>query len=292
MKLGYEKEVKKTLQYALNIYSKHRTLTTTITKDAKPLHMFEYSPDSLPMLLRSLRQAKAHDLAKTYEPFIEEQTRWYLNNVMDEKTNLVNNNKWSSMKDNFRRFSSCYDNSMLAMLSDELDILKLANPFKTFKIKQKMREALWSGQYFYDDSKKKRYISGDANTFPYWCGVFKDPKMFAKSLESIQKAGLDKPWPLKYTRVKMRSVFPMNILLPDYEQDTIWMHLGLCFLDVVKKHDEKLFMEYYHKYTELIEKHGTFLELYDKAGKPYKRRLYITDEGMIWAAKYLEWKSG
>jgi len=207
MKLGYEKEVRKTLQYTLNIYSRNKTLTTTITKEAKSLHMFAYSPDSLPMLLKSLREAKTHDLIETYKPFIEEQTRWYLNHVMDEKTKLVNNRKWSSMKDNFRRYSSCYDNSMLAMLSEELDKLKLANPFKTFKIKQKMREALWSGQYFYDDMKRKRYIAGDANTFPYWCGVFKDPKMIKKSIESIRKAGLDRPWPLKYTRIIMR---PMN----------------------------------------------------------------------------------
>jgi len=289
MKLGYKKEVHNTLQYALNIYSKTNILATTIADD-KPLHIYYYSPDSLPMLLRCIREAKADDLIEVYKPFFDLQVDYYFDKIFDFETGLVRAGKFSSMKDNVKHNSSCYNNCMLSMLSDELDYFKLRNPFKSYDIKAKIMENLWNGDYFFDDMNKGRYVAGDANTFPFWCNVTDDKKIFKKAITAIQRAGLDKPWPLKYTRenVKPSILFPLNILLPDYETDTIWMHLGLCFLDVVKKFDKKLFKIYINKYTKLIEKHKNFLEIYNPDGSIFIKTLYASDESMIWAAKYLE----
>jgi hypothetical protein len=114
--------------------------------------------------------------------------------------------------------------------------------------------------------------------------------MLKTVIGSIKKAGLDRPWPLKYTnkKVKATHVFPFNIMLPDYETDSIWMHLGLCYLDIVRMYDQKLFKRYIDKYSALIEKNRNFLELFNPDGSVFIKRLYVADESMLWAAKYLE----
>ncbi len=289
VKLGYRDEVNKTLQYALNIYSSNRTLSTTITPDNIPVHMHHYSPDSLPMLLRSLREAGANELAEIYRPFIEEQVDYYYRNVLDPDTGLVRPGKFSSMKDNFKRQSACYDNCMLAMLSAELDTQGLPNPFRQYNYKKLIRDNFWNGKFFHDDLINKGYVAGDANTFPFWCGVFDESEMFASCLGQIRKTGLDAPWPLKYTKVQVPgTMFPYRLLTPDYETNTVWMHLGLCFMDVVKSHDRKMFDKYIGMYREVIEKNGNFLELFNPDGSFFIKRLYASDESMLWAAKYME----
>lgn len=291
IKLGYKKEVHKTLQYALTVFSREHTLSTTISSDDRPVHIFHYSPDSLPMLLNSLRISKADELVETYKPFLEEQIDYYFAKVFDNDTGMIQYGRFSSMKDNSSRSSSCYDNCMLAMLSDELSRLKLKNPFQSYDFKQILLENFWNGRFFFDDLKKKHYVAGDANTFPFWCGVIKDKKIFSAALKSVQDAGLDSPFPLKYTSKRVESpIFPLNILLPDYETDSIWIHLGLCFIESVMKFDKKLGKKYLDMYTKNIEEQMNFTELFDSEGKPFVRRLYATDDTMIWAAKYLELK--
>jgi hypothetical protein len=287
MKLGYKEEVHKTLQYALNIYSRNRTLSTTITRDHKPLHVFDYSPDSLPLLLRSLRLAKSDDLLETYRPFIESQVRFYFDYVLDHETGLVRKGHFSSMKDNHRRVSSCYDNCMVSLLKDELLEAGLDNPF-AYDYRCLIKKHLWNGRYFFDDRRRKTYISGDAQVFPFWCGVIDDKRMFESCRKEIDKAGLDKPFPLMYTSGKVqRPLFPLNLVLPDYETDTIWMNLGLCWMDVIRKYDGARYRQYRDSLLGLVQKHGTFIELYDPDGKPFVRSIYSADEGMLWAAKLI-----
>jgi hypothetical protein len=289
IKLGYRKEILKTLQYALNLFSNNRKITTTISKENIPVHMHHYSPDSLPLLLKSLRLAKANELIEIYKPFLEEQIDYYYENVLDYETNLVRYGRFSSMKDNAKRKSSCYDNCMMAMLSDELDNLKLKNPFKHINLKQLIKDKFWNGRYFFDDLTAQEYVAGDANTFPFWCEIFDDEEMFNSVLKQIKKNNLDKPWPLKYTsNFKPNLMFPLNIILPDYETDTNWMHLGLCYMDVVKKFDKKLFDVYIKKYTQLIVKNKNFLEIFNPDGSHFFKTLYVSDESMLWSAYYLD----
>jgi hypothetical protein len=76
----------------------------------------------------------------------------------------------------------------------------------------------------------------------------------------------------------------------DYERDPIWMHLGLCFLDVVKRYDGKSFSQYLMQYKSLIEKHKNFIEVYDAKGAPFHTKFYHADESMLWVSKYLALK--
>ncbi|MFW6014686.1 MAG: hypothetical protein ACOCQG_05910 [Candidatus Nanoarchaeia archaeon] len=291
--LGYKQEVKKTLKYALSIFSRHNVIATTITPDEKPIHIFDYSPDSLPLLLRTIRVSNSKDLLKEYSVFLESKTMEYFNEVFDTKRGLVRKDKiFSSIKDNAKRISSCYDNCMLAMLSDELNKLKLNNPFKDFKIKENIKKNFWQGKYFLDDLSGKDYITGDAQVYPFWCGVFSDKEIFNQANWSIQSIGLDTPVPLKYTidDKNTKLIFPLNLILGDYETNTIWLHLGLCYLDVISKFEKDQLEIYMDKFKDIIEKHQTFPEILEPDASIYKRFHYVSDEGMLWAAKFLNLK--
>lgn len=289
IKLGYKKRVIKTLKYALDKFSKQK-LTTTITASGKAIDIFRYSPDSLALLIYSLRKANAYDLIKKYKKFLNKEIKRFYNVVLDKEKGIVKSNKvFGSIKDNAIRSSSVYDNCMLGLLADELKKIKiLDNPFKKYNFRKTIKETFWNGSYFKEDLKSN-VVAGDANTFPFWTGLFKNKKMFKSCLKKIQENKLDKPFPLRYTnkRYKEKHSF-IDSLVPNYEGDTCWIHLGLCFMDVVKKYDKKLLKKYVKQYSDNLIKYKNFLEIYDKEGKPYKSMFYYSDESISWCAGFLE----
>ncbi|MBW2995726.1 hypothetical protein KY332_00325 [Candidatus Woesearchaeota archaeon] len=288
LKLGYKKEVRKTLEYAMEIYFK-QGLKTTITPKGKAVDIFMYSPDTLAYLIRSLRVAKAKDLAEKYRNFLAKEVKKFNDLVIDKETGLVREDKYfGSMKDEAKRRGSCYDNIMAAMLSNELDKLGLFNPFKKYDFKKAIKHLFWTGEYFIDDLKgNKKIVTGDANVFPFWSNVFDNNVMVKKAIKKIQGAKLDVPFPLKYSSVKEHEFIFVNMFVPNYETNTCWMHMGPLYVQVVKQVDKKKARRYKKKYKEIIEKHHNFLELFDEHGKPFKSKFYYADEGMLWAANYL-----
>ena len=70
--------------------------------------------------------------------------------------------------------------------------------------------------------------------------------MIWDSIIMIQKYGLDRPIPVKYSEKpqKEKEMFPMKILAPNYEGNTCWSHLGLIYLYVVKKINKHLLDNY------------------------------------------------
>ncbi|MFP4111367.1 MAG: hypothetical protein ACLFPQ_02495 [Candidatus Woesearchaeota archaeon] len=296
VKLGYRHEVTTTLHWALEIYEKWDVLTTTITTDKKPIHVFDYASDTLPLLLRTIRITKAKFLANQFKDFINKQIRYYYDNVLDKQLGLVDPNKsFSSMRDHYNRKSCMYDNSMMAMIPIELEHLrkmgiKLVDPFRKWNFSKVIRDRFWVGTHFLDDLTHDHHIATDANVFPYYCGIFNDSKMIWDSVMMIKKYKLDKPIPAKYTEKqhKSKEMFPINMLAPNYEGDTCWAMLGLLFLYVIRMISKHMVDYYLDVFSEAIEKYGTFLELYDAKGKPYKKTFYKTDEGMLWAAMYLD----
>jgi len=287
VKIGYKKQAQKTLKYALEVYEKNNKISTTISHNHKPFNVFTFSPDSLPFLIRSLIITNSKSLIKKHKKFLEKQTKLYFKTVIDKDTGLVKKRFFSSMKDNSRRKSSCYDNCMVGMLSNDLNTLKLKNPFKKYDYEKLIIENFWTGDYFKDDLETD-YVAGDANVFPFWCGLINNKEMFKKTLKSIKQHKLDKPFPLKYTstnRHRFNSI--LSYLINNYQGSTIWMNIGLCFLDVVKKYDKKQADIYIKQYDKIIKKQKNFLELYFSDGKPYNVFLYKSDESIIWASKYV-----
>ena len=114
--------------------------------------------------------------------------------------------------------------------------------------------------------------------------------MLKASIDSIRKEGLDKPFPIKYTSARHKGMkFSIgNLFAPNYEVNSIWMHMGPLYVRLVKKINKKLFEQYLKKYTQLIETHKNFLEVFSFDGQPFKTTFYKTDESMLWASLYLD----
>ncbi|MEM4267457.1 MAG: hypothetical protein QXK37_01355 [Candidatus Woesearchaeota archaeon] len=286
--LGYEEEVHKTLEYVLHVFSTNKKICTTITSSGKPLDVFKYAPDSLAFLLYSLRISKANDLVEVYKPFLEAEAEKFASEVIHRETGLINLKSYSSMKDHSSRRSSCYDNCMAAMIKQELASLRIKNPLAKYDYQQLIKLNFWHGTHF-DDELYSNVVSGDANVFPYWCRVFSDVGMVMKSIKAIEEQELDKPIPLKYTKSRAggRKSSIAYLFAPNYEGNTIWLNIGLCYLDLLLLYDKAKLKIHLESIARIIEKNHNFLEVLNQDCTPYKSLFYHADEGMIWAAKFL-----
>ncbi len=231
LNLGYRENVVKTLEFALDVYSKNNNVTTTIYNDSVVDFPY-YTPESVAYLLHSLRLAGAKELLLKHKFFLDKEIRKAFIDSFDKDKGIVIKNKYfSSMKDNALRSSSVYNNLMVAMLSNDIDYFKLYNPFKSYNFKKIIKDKFWNGSYFLDDLSGLDYVSGDANVFPYWTGLFDSKKMIKLSLDAIYNDGLDKPFPLKYTKEKAGKYLLLHsILVPNYEGNAIWTNIGQCLI--------------------------------------------------------------
>ena len=288
--LGHRDKIVKTLEYAMAIYSKHGKITQVISPKGIPFEFPYYSSDALPFILRSLNAAKAKGLIAKYKEFLNYEIGRYYELVFDEKTGLAKKeSKIAGMRDHALRVSPCYHNCMIAMLKNEIQKAGLNNPFKKFDFKKIIKEMFWKDGYFIDDLSGNHFVTGDANVFPFWCNIFEDRKMMQSMMKKIRENGLDYPFPLRYYHAKGRhqKMIWQEIFVGDWENDTAWLHLGLCFLDVVKMADSQMYEFYLHKYAGLVEHYGNLMEVFTEKARPFETMFYSADEGMLWSSKLL-----
>ncbi|MFH1174593.1 MAG: hypothetical protein V1725_05635 [archaeon] len=289
LKRGYAKQVHATLEYALLHFSAANKITTAITPDGVPFDYPRKGIDSLAFLIHALRMSKAKKLVKQHSAFLEGQIKEYAVLVRDC---LIRDDVFlSSINDSIRRASACYDNCMLAMLNQDCTILGLRHPFTTTK--EHILKEFWNGEYFFEDRTKKSIVSGDANVFPFWCGIINDRALAKKVIARLAKERLDSPFLLKYTTgQKHHDILATNLFAHNYEGDTVWGHLGLCYLDVLHTFDKKRFAQQLTAITKLVEHNQNFLEVFNADGTPYNTPFYYADEGMLWSAKLLGYLRG
>ena len=288
MKLGYEEEVQKTLRYALLRFKKANKITTTITPHGRVYDFPNFAVDSLPWFIHSLKISKFpyYD----HKEFLNKEIEKFFEKVINQQTGLVKPEEtFSSIKDFAVRKSSCYDNCLVALLAQDLKQMKnLKNPFLKYDYPSLIARHFWNGQYFYDDLTQSPYVAGDANLFPFLFGLIGDEEKLKMVLGQIQKAGLDFPFPLKYTASREGINFiSQEIFFRNYESNTIWTHLGPLFIKLIQTVDKEKAAEYKQKYTEWIEKNKNYLEVFTPEGLPFKTPFYHCDSGMLWAANYL-----
>ncbi len=284
IKLGYRQEVLVTLAYALKQFEKHNIVTTTINPKGQPFDFPVFAADSLPSLIYSLYKAKATQLLRTYKQFLEEKAEEYYD-IIDFKTGLVKPKHFSSIKDHAIRKTSCYDCCMAGWLAAILKKLRWKSRLDKYNYPKIIKKYFWTGTYFLNDLSGEKAVCGDANIFPFWTGLF-DKKLLGKTINHLQK--LAKPAPLRYSTKKFKEGrIIYSIFAPNYEGTTIWAHLGMIYLHTIRKRYPKLAREGKKKYSELIEKYGNFIEVYNPNLKPYQSLFYYADTGMIWAANYL-----
>jgi hypothetical protein len=287
LKLGYRKEALKTLAYALNAFHKAGAVTTTINPQGMPFDFPCFAPDSLAFLMRALNAARARKLIGQHQEFLQEELEKYVRLVIDSATGLVRDAPFSSMKDGAFRKQSAYDTAMVGMLSRELDKAGIEHHLPDMR--KALLDRYWAGSYFLDDLSGVHHVAGDAQVFPFWTGVIKDKGLMKKSLDAVHRAGLDVPFPLKYTAHGIRpDVWEQRLFTPNYEGNTIWAHMGLLYIQLLNKVDRRKAQAYIERYKDLVERYQTFLEVYEPDGtKPYSSLAYVADESMLWAANLL-----
>ncbi len=292
LRLGYKDECIKSIKFALGSYQKHGRITTTITKHGYAYDFPNYAADSLPYLIRNIRILADKDMLYTYEKFLNQQIEHYYNMVIDRRTGLVRKDKhFSSIKDHALRSSPCYSNVMAGMLAVDLNrIAILNNPFKEHNYRRLIWENFWTGEYFLDDLSGKKYIAGDANIFPFWSSLFNEKPLLKYAINKIREAGLDHPFPLKYTGVLNEDLKMIHAsrLARNYEGTAVWTHMGPLYIKLVKEVYPQKAKEYVEKYSRVIEKFGTYLEVFETNAQPYHSRFYYADEGMLWASMFLD----
>ncbi len=308
-KLGYEDYAKKTLNFVLNQYQKHKKITTTVTKD----DVFDYpnyGMDSLPCLIDSIRILD-YKLSDFQVKFIKKELDKYYKNI--ENKMVTPKKHFSNLSDHKIRRSSTYSNSMYYLLLKALDELneKYGYGLKLKDNPEEVKNAILSRLYnkkegyFYDDIQKKPFVSGDAQIFPFRVGMIDDVEMFKKAIKNIYKNKLNEKLALRYHNPELfqnYNIFehlknvitnPKNqpqyhfssLLCHEYQTDPYWGLLGINYLDALMKmhqktHDDFIFNELKKetiRWKELIEKYGDMFELYQE-NKDRKKIRFIYEK--------------
>lgn len=290
IKLGYKKQCVQTIDYALAKFKEHKHITTSITPKGKPINFPKYTPESLALIIYCLNKLNNKKLVDKYKQFLERETLYVFNRSINKKTGLVTKKEdYFSCRDHVKRYSACYDNTMIGLLNKCLSKLKLKNPFKKYNYEKLLIKYFWKKDHFIDDLSGIKDITGDANSAPYRFLLTdkKYNKMLIKSIRIIRKLKLDYPFPIKYSTNKIAKRNIADFFAKDYETDSIWPHVAYNYLFAVKRVNKNLLKKYLIAYKKQIEKHKTFPEVYDKNGKIFRSFFYFCDEAMLWCANHI-----
>jgi len=287
--LGHRDRVLATLSYAFERWSRAGRITVAITPSGRPFDFPSYpSLDSIAYVFNTLRLVHAKDLVEQHRPFLKSQVRWVASLVQDD--GLPRPIRFSGMRDYAIRQQSCYDTAALGLLSRCLDDLRLQNPLPSASRYAKLLKShFWTGRHFRDDLSGKDVVTADANIYPFWWGIIKSGKMLKSAVRSLQSEGLDVPFPLKYVRSKSREdkMLWMERFVSGWERDAIWSHMAMPYIELLASFDKRRAKEHLRSYASLIERHGTYVEVFAPSGEPFKTPFYVADEGMLWASQFL-----
>ena len=287
--VGYTKRGKATVRYALQQYEKAGKVTTHLSPEGKALNFPNaYSPDSFAYFLIALRVFGGKKLAKEHEPFLQSEVDRFCEETLDEEGNIIRKTHLVGMRDHAVRDASCYDTVMAGVVQRECETLGLDYRFPDVDYSKRLVRDYWNGEWFNDD-KSNQTLTADANIYPFWHGLVKDTNKLRKVIKHMREKKMDQPHPIKYvaTRKEKGKTIWQNILVPGWEADCVWPMSGLPFIDIVSQADKKQAKRYHKQYRQLLEKHGTLIEVLTTEGKPYSSIFYSADEGMIWSAHWL-----
>jgi hypothetical protein len=181
---------------------------------------------------------------------------------------------------------------MLALLGRLLERAPgLPRPLAGHDVAETMRRQLWTGDAF-RDSLDRTYPSGDANIWPFFFNLFEDREMWRRAFGVLEAGGFTSPVPLRYfpRRIPEAELPVPRLFTPNYQGDPSWTQLGPVYLHLLAQIDRAKMEQHRAAMATMIARDANYLEIYTTAGRPYRGRafLYHADEGMIWAAMYLD----
>ncbi len=285
------------LDWAMGVFTRRKShITTTIHFFDRPVDVYEYGVDSLPLFLAALRAAEADDLVERYRGWLEAEVAYFAERVVDPSTGLVRaDRKFSAHRDTVVNRSNAYGNSMVALLSNVLQQTGWAQdpmtPWLDGDSGRILMDHFWKGDRFID-ALGDDVVSGEANVWPFWTGAVKDPAVLGAALDTLDREGFTKPYPLRYetSRRPQIEVWLTRHLLPDYQGSTVWTSLGAMYLQLMRAVDPARAAREIERYVEWIERDGTFWEVMNDRGRCWvsPRWVMIGEESMLWSAIFLD----
>jgi hypothetical protein len=295
VRLGMRDRVVASLEFALRIFEQRGAVTTTIFANKYARDVYDYGSDSLPMLLFALREAGADDLIDRHREFLAGQVDRYVRRVLDPELGLVKPEAYfSAPSDCVRARSTMFTNTMLALLEQELEKQPhLPNPLHGLDVAGRLLQTHWTGRYF-KHALDRDDPSGCGNMFPFFFRIFGDDDMVyrRRAFATLEDRGFSEPIPMRYfeKRTPEQELPIPRFFTPGYQGDTIWMQLCPLYISELRSVDPQRAQELRDRVARIIEHDGNYLEVYHRDLTPYAGRggLYQCDEGMIWAALFLE----
>ena len=295
--LGEKKRVKKTLQYALRIYQKHKRFRLAISPFGFPFDFPNvYAPDGFAFLLHSLAALGDRGFVDEYRDFLNQEVKRFYLTVVDPTTGLALSGKhFSGMRDYAIRSSSMYDNVMIAAVQKYTKKLGLNNPLQKWNYQELLVEEYWNGRFFEDDARHLNEVTGDANVAPFWFQLFtkkEERKFWPEIMKRFREKELDTPYALRYEphNHAAQQMIWVEHLAGGWERDTVWLHLGNMFLAVLLRLNKRAVREYLKGHEALIQRERCYPEVLTKEGELFSSTLFHCDCSMLWAANYLWYK--
>jgi hypothetical protein len=292
-RLGERQRVIESWEWGLDQFERAGKITTTIFNRRFPRDVYAYACDSLPMTLFALREADAWHLVRRHEALFHREIERFHRTVFDPELGMARpDGYFSGPRDCMTGRSTVFGNTMIALLGRLLDgDGALTNPFAGHDVTRRMLQHHWTGEYF-RDSLCRDLPSGDGNLWPFFFGIFDDLEMRRSAFATLEARGMTSPVPLRYFERRLAdSELPVpKMFTPNYQGDTSWTQIGAVYLGLLDAVDRARMLVQRDRMAGLIERDRNYLELYTTDGKPYlgRGRLYHADEGMIWAAMFLD----
>jgi hypothetical protein len=292
-RMGLRDKVVESLAWGLARFEKARRITTTIFNGRFARDVYAYGSDSLPMLLFALRSSDAAHLIDQHRALLSREIDRYVKTIFDPKVGMARaDGYFSGPRDCMTGRSTVFANTMIGLLSRLLGVDdRLPNPLAGHDMADLLVRQYWMGSYF-RDSLCRNEPSGDANLWPFFFGVVTDPEIQRRAFATLEARGFTQPVPLRYFERRLPDAeLPVpRAITPNYQGDPSWMQLAPAYLHLLKSIDRPLMEAHRTRLAALIARDQNYLELYTPAKKPYQGRafLYYADQGMIWAAMFLD----
>ncbi len=289
--LGYTDRVHHTLTWALYHYRRAGAVTLCIDKAG---HTFnapaKKSVDALPWLLHSL-VVSGYSLNLGERAFLDRQLEKYSRTFIDPLTGDLRKVRYAEMRDAVNYDRSAYSIALIARMVECANQLGLRTfPFNVSHYQNDLLENYWTGEYFRADRATTVY-SSECALMPFFLGIIDDAEKAGHTFDYIQKAGLNKLYPLEYCNQPdvFHYRFTMGkLIMPNYTGTTIWTWHGTFYLHLLKRYGRPEYEQQRAHFAAMIERHGTYPELLNPDGSWYKAPFYKADPGMVWAALFLE----
>lgn len=288
--LGHKDRVQRTLTWALMNFMKSNHVTQCIDHAGNAFNQpAKKSVDALPWLLHSLVVSN-YQLRPIERRFLNERLAHYTEVYLTPEGDLKQGVRFAELRDAVNYDRSAYAIALIARMSVCAKELDLHFGFTVETYQEILKKEYWNGKFFKADRVTNVYSSESA-LMPFFHDIITDKKMVNATMDYIAQRKLNKPYPLQYGEHSDKFHYRItmnNTIMPQYTGTTLWTWHATFYLHILKHYKHADYKENYDKFTELIERHGTYPELVNHDGSWYKAPFYMADPGMIWIALYME----